>query len=179
MSLFFLQDRDGIPDKYIDFLIDRYSQLGIKNIHILARHEIENYFIELPLLLRSLTTRMPAENITEEITQQLIVDAANKSMFSLQRQIKDRCIGVAKFCNNPENKKDVEIEDEVNQLYPHIKFDTVEDIKKNIPGKEFFTSLHNIVYDRYHINFSITDCLNVLTAEDIDQELKDFFVQLS
>ena len=99
-------------------------------------------------------------------------------MYSLQRQVKDRCISIVHKCQKSELKSDSAIEDEINQIFRQINLDDIQQIQKIVPGKEFFSKLHAIVYDRFHVNFSIDTCLTSLTANDINQELRDFFAQL-
>lgn len=177
LKLFFLQDSDGIPEKYIDFLKRKYKASSINSVHILNRHEIENYFIEIPLIKRTLNELLSTPITDDSVILNLIHQASEK-ITSLQRQVKDRSIAVVHFCDELEKPKDSEIEDDINTIFRRLDFNDFSTIQKIISGKELFSKLHEVVDEQYHVNFSISNCLACLEVDDIDNELKKFFARL-
>ena len=176
LTLFFLQDSDGIPQKYIDCLKRKYEASSIRSVYILSRHEIENYFIEIPLIKRALNELLDTPITDDSIILSLIRQASDK-ITSLQRQVKDRSIALVHFCNEPQKPEDIEIEDEINTIFREIDLQNLQTIQKIIPGKEFFSKLHEVIYEQYHVNFSISKCLDCIELSDINDELKDFFAR--
>lgn len=176
LTLFFLQDSDGIPEQYIDFLKRKYETSSIRSVHILNRHEIENYFIEIPLIKRALNKLLDTPITDDSVILNLIRQASGK-ITSLQRQVKDRSIAVVHFCNEHQKPNDIEIEDEINTIFKELDLNYFQIIQKIIPGKEFFSKLHAVIDEQYHVNFSISNCLDCIEVDDINDELKDFFAK--
>ena len=49
ISLFFIQDSDGLPDRYLGYIRDKYKKKGLA-VHILERHEIESYLLDAKIV---------------------------------------------------------------------------------------------------------------------------------
>ena len=175
LSLFFLQDRDGVPANYVKLIEEYYQNNSIKEVHILQRHEIENYLIEPQLLFRVFNSTFHLD-LTMETVENIMREAAGR-IVSLQRDARTRCVTIVHRCK-PGSKKDKDIEDEIDQTFRKIDFSNIKTIQHIIPGKEFFSKLHDIIDEKYHVNFSIHNCLDLLEAADIDEELKQFFEKL-
>ena len=73
IAMFFVQDRDGLPDRYVDYIKDKYKNEKM-DVHILERHEIENYLLDGKIIRAALKAK--GKDVPLKDCRQLLVEAA-------------------------------------------------------------------------------------------------------
>lgn len=168
IKIYCLFDRDYSIESNENFL----KEAAQKNIHVhfwLAK-EIENYLLNLNVLLRILKKN----NI--EITKLQLIDILNKILEDLKPDIFDNLSTQIKQANNnyevsTANKKAREI---INN-----NWNTIEQKLLFAPGKTILRELRKYLQETYKISFSNHYIAQAFNKNDIPTEVTDFLKQFN
>lgn len=175
----FVQDRDGLPNEYINDLELLARQDDIKIIFI-DRHEIENYLLEPILIMKVLKQSVTEITIEDVKTLILEVIKENKSEWNecIRKRAKHINNELKRLKNRNQKTEKVVITDVDNFI------DSADlNFKKLIalyPGKEMLRALRLKITNKYKISFSNNDLINITdgrTSKDLKNVLNKILKQ--
>ena len=87
IEMYFIQDRDGMPERFIDYVKTKYQRQGL-DVNLLERHEIENYLLDAKIIRAALITKQVDVSLKE--CRKLLLDSANKIRSETRGEIRTR-----------------------------------------------------------------------------------------
>lgn len=173
--MFFIQDRDGLPDRYIDYIRNKYSHNNF-DVSILERHEVENYLLDLKIVRAALHSK--GKNVSRKMCRRFLIQAAGKIKADTRGEIRRKAKQVNHFCEKPDRLDDTQVEADVDKWFDGLTLDEAT-ILKVFPGKELLRELRNIISDRYHVDIRESDLRSVLTKVRLSNDIKKIFHQIA
>lgn len=172
ISLFFIQDSDGLPERYLGYIRDKYKKKSLE-VHILERHEIESYLLDARIIRAALQLKGHAMNLGD--TRKALVKAAEQIKHRARGDIRRKAVQVNQFCGKPEKLDDKAVETDVDKWFDTLDMKEAT-ILRVFPGKELTTALREILKDEAGIDLRDSDLLQALTpgriAPDLTKALK-------
>ncbi len=168
ITLFFIQDADGLPDRFLGYIRDNYQRKSL-TVHILERHEIENYLLDAKIVraaLRAKGHQMKLANV-----RKLLATAANKISPQARGDIRRKAKHVNHFCEKPDQLSDADVEAEVDRWFDDLVL-TEATILKVFPGKELLTQVRGVLKDETGIDIRLGDLTLAATATRIAPDLR-------
>lgn len=172
----FIQDRDGLPDNYIDDL-KRLNQQNDLNTIFLKRHEIENYLIEPTLFMKIISNK--GIKISKNDINNLIKEVISEKKSEWNEAIRKRAKQInyeLKHLVGRNQRNEIQVIKDVDDYIEAAK----SNLKKLIalyPGKEMLRTIRNKIQDRYKISFNNNDLINITNGQ-ISRELKSIFEEI-
>lgn len=163
----FIQDSDGLPDKYIGYIQKIYQDIGL-NANILKRHEIENYILDSLILQKAIKCLGKEKSIQDIDT--IIKQAADSIRTMVRVDIRDKAKQINRLCEKPDGMKDKQVESDVDQWFEEQDLSNVSRILEIFPGKELFREIRSILSEE-QIDLRENMLLNILSPELVDDEL--------
>lgn len=173
----FIQDRDGLPEEYIEDLKALASQESM-NIVFLNRHEIENYLIEPTLIRKVLADKgcVISANDIKNMIKEIIEEKKYIWIDKTRNRVKE-VNNILRKLRGRGTKNTTQARLDVDRYYEEIG----NDFRKIIsvyPGKELLKVLRNKISEQYQISFSNIDLIEKTTAS-ISRDLQQILKQIS
>jgi len=171
ISIFFIQDRDGLPDKFLDYIRKKYKQKGL-DVEILDRHEIENYLLDGKIIRAALKAK--GKDVPLKDCRHMLVDAAGTIKADTRGDIRRKCKHVNHFCDKPDGLDDKAVEAKVDQWFDGLTLNEAT-VLQVFPGKELLKKLRDIISNQYSVDIRESDLRAVLTKNRLADDLKNIF----
>ncbi|OGT84901.1 MAG: hypothetical protein A3G96_00305 [Gammaproteobacteria bacterium RIFCSPLOWO2_12_FULL_52_10] len=171
--MFFIQDRDGLPDRYVGYIKTKYQNHGL-DVSILGRHEVENYLLDGKIIRAALNGK--GMDVSLKDCRVLLVRAAESIQAETRGDIRRKCKQVNHFCDNPDNLNDNAVEAEVDQWFDSLMLNE-ETVLRVFLGKELLKTLRNFVAEQYAVDIREPDLRDVLTKNRLSDDIKTIFKQ--
>lgn len=172
ISLFFIQDSDGLPERYLGYIHDKYQKKSLE-VLVLERHEIENYLLDAKIIRAALQSKGHEMNLGD--TRKALVKAAEQIKHQARGDIRRKAVQVNQFCGRPEKLDEKAVETDVDKWFDALDMKEPT-ILRVFPGKELTTALREILKDETGIDIRDSDLLQALTpgriAPDLTKALK-------
>jgi hypothetical protein len=175
ISMFFIQDRDGLPDRFVGYIQSIYRDRGL-NVKILKRHEIENYLLDGKTIRAALEAR--SKSISLKDCRCLLIKAAQEIKASTRGDIRRKCKDVNHFCNKPDGLDDNAVESEVDNWFDGLAINE-ENVLNVFPGKELIKALRRTISDEQGIDLRESDLRAALTKDRLSDDIKNIFLNIS
>jgi hypothetical protein len=175
ISLFFIQDSDGLPARYLGYIRDKYKKKGL-SVQILERHEIENYLLDAKIVRAALKAKGYKLSIGE--TRKALIMAAQQISPNTRGDIRRKAKNVNRFCQKPEQLEDNDVEKDVDQWFDGLKLNE-QTILKVFPGKELFKTLREILIQKTGVDLRKSDLMQSLNKSRIAADLKTALTEIS
>jgi len=177
ISPLFIQDRDGLPDEYINDLSSLARQDGMKMI-FLNRHEIENYLVEPTLIRRILASK--GIDITDQEAKELIKSVIASNKHEWIDKIRDRVVQVnhiLRRLNGRANKTETQARGEVDRFVEDIG-NELKRLISVLPGKELIREIRSKIQHDYRISFTDEELIQQ-TDRRISRDLMTIFNEIN
>jgi energy-coupling factor transporter ATP-binding protein EcfA2 len=172
IALFFLQDSDGLPDRYLQYIRDKYRTKSLE-VHILERHEIESYLLDAKIVRAALCAKGHEMSLAD--MRKVLVKAAKQIKHQARGDIRRKALDVNRFCGKPEQFDENAVEADVDQWFDALELKEAT-ILKVFPGKELMTAVREILQDETGIDLRLSDLMQAITppriASDLTKALK-------
>lgn len=175
ISLFFIQDSDGLPERYLGYIRDKYKKKGLV-VHILERHEIESYLLDAKIIRAALKAKGYELSLGD--TRKALIKAADQIKPHTRGDIRRKAKDVNRFCEKPEHLDDAKVEADVDQWFDALKLNETM-ILKVFPGKELLASLRDTLKQDTGVDLRDSDLLEALTSSRISPDLKTALAEIS
>ena len=175
ISLFFMQDSDGLPERYLGYIRDKYKKAGLA-VHILDRHEIESYFLDAKIVRAALKAK--GHELSLGDTRKALVKAANQIKSHTRGDIRRKAKHVNSFCEKPEGFDDAKVEADIDQWFDALQINEPT-ILKIFPGKELLSALRDILKPQTGVDLRDNDLMQALTSSRIAPDLKVTLTEIS
>jgi energy-coupling factor transporter ATP-binding protein EcfA2 len=175
ISLFFIQDSDGLPARYLGYIRDKYTKKGL-SVQILERHEIENYLLDAKIVRAALKAKGYKLSIGE--IRKALIMAAQQINPDTRGEIRRKAKNVNRFCEKPEQLEDDDVEADVDRWFDGLKLNE-QTILKVFPGKELFKALREILRQETGVDLRKSDLLQSLNTSRIAADLKTALTEIS
>jgi len=175
ISLFFIQDSDGLPSRYLGYIRDKYKKKGLA-VHILERHEIESYLLDAKIVRAALKAK--GHELSLRDTRQALVKAADQIKSHTRGDIRRKAKDVNRFCEKPEQFDDAKVEADVDQWFDGLKLNEPT-ILKVFPGKELLSSLRDILKQETGVDLRDSDLMQALNSSRIAPDLRTALTEIS
>ena len=175
ISMFFVQDRDGLPDRFLGYIQSMYKQKGL-NVSILDRHEIENYLLDARIIQGALKAK--GKDVPLIRCRHLLVQAASTIRAETRGDIRRKCMQVNHFSAKPEGLDDKAVEAEADRWFDGLTLNETT-ILQVFPGKELLKALRNSIFTEYNVDLRESDLRTVLNKRHLSKNLKDIFSYIS
>ncbi len=168
IKLFFLQDSDGLPKHYLEYARNKYASQSLY-VHILERHEIENYLLDAKIIKAALKNKGYKMSLAE--TRKVIVQAAQNIKHNIRGDIRRKAKNVNRFCEKPDGLDDKAVEADVDGWFENL------DLKESIilkvfPGKELKKAVYEVLQKNTGIDLRDSDLLGAVTSARVSNSLK-------
>lgn len=168
IKLFFIQDGDGLPDRYIGYIRTMYQNKGLV-VHILERHEIESYLLDAKTVRAALRDKGTDYSLAE--TRKALRSAAEQIKATARGDIRRKAIDVNRFCGRPEQLTDAQVEADVDQWFDALTLNE-STILKVFPAKELLVALRDILKQETRKEIRDGDLLATLKSARIAPDLR-------
>jgi predicted ATPase len=168
IDLHFLQDSDGLPERYLDYVRKKYKDLSLV-AHILDRHEIENYLLDAKTIRAALMGKGYQLSLAD--TRKAIVKAAEEIKYDVRGDIRRKAKDVNRFCNKPDGLDDNAVEADVDGWFDSLDMKE-STILKVFPGKELTKILRRILEEQTRVELREVDLLGAITKSRVADDLK-------
>jgi hypothetical protein len=175
IALFFVQDRDGLSDRYINYIQTMYKQRHLE-VYILGRHEIENYLLDGKIIRAALAAK--GINLPLKDCRKLLVESADTIKAIARGDIRRKAKQVNHFCGKPENFDDKQVEVDVDQWFDTLTMNE-ETILRVYPGKELLKIVRSTISNKHGIDIREDDLCSALTRDRIGSDIKDILELIS
>jgi hypothetical protein len=175
ISLFFIQDSDGLPDRYLGYIREKYKKKGLE-VHILERHEIESYLLDAKIVRAALKAKGHEINLGD--TRKALVKAADQIKSQTRGDIRRKAKDVNRFCEKPEQFDDAKVEADVDKWFDSLKLNEPT-ILKIFPGKELLAALRDILKQQTGVDLRDSDLMQALNATRIAPDLRTALTEIS
>ena len=173
--MFFVQDRDGLPERYVDYIKTKYRQQDL-SVSVLKRHEVENYLLDGKTMRAALLIK--GKDVPLKDCRGLLIKAAEKIKAETRGDIRRKCIQVNHFCNKPDNLDDNAVEADVDQWFDGLTLNE-ETILCVFPGKELLKALRDIILEQYEVDIRESNLRAAMTRGRLAEDIKTIFKQIS
>lgn len=167
ITMYFIQDRDGLPDRFIDYILAKYKADGL-DVHILERHEIENYLLDGKILRAALKDK--GTDVSLKRCRELLVEAATSIKSLVRGDIRRKAIQVNRFCGKPDNLSDATVEAEVDTWFDGLTLNEAT-VLKVFPGKELLRVVRNLVTSEFAVDIRESDLRGAVTRSRLATDL--------
>lgn len=168
IDLHFLQDSDGLPERYLSYIQKRYEDRALV-AHILERHEIENYLLDAKTVKAALGLKGIDLSLAD--TRIAIAEAAEEIKQDVRGDIRRKAKDVNRFCNRPDGLDDNAVEADVDGWFDSLELNESA-ILKVFPGKELMKTLRRILHEKTGVDLREADLLGALTQQRVADDLK-------
>lgn len=170
-----IRDGDGLNETWRTKL-EKYAKDHNVILHILNRHEIENYLLEPSLILKALSEsnkmkKLPnVEEIKEKITN-LLSETIKLSKFSYDDNLEDSIWKTAILVGDQEFRNPVTCKSEAKKIRESYEAKTTfEDLIVVGMGKETLNGLLRWINEDLKLKLARTDILDALSIKQIPEE---------
>jgi len=175
MALF---DRDYRCDDEIKEFVDRLNK-DASYIHVLRRKEIENYVLSLEPIQKTINKRLKdrCEKTNKKIDE-LSIEDIRKIIMQLSDDFKTDVssqLAAHKYKYHIREGLDLATVIKNEQSQFEKDWSILEYRFKVIPGKEFITTLNNLLQAKYKISITYTQICNQMKEEDLDADIIELF----
>lgn len=167
IAMFFVQDSDGLPERFLDYIATKYKHQGL-DVSILARHEIENYLLDGKIIRAAFKGKGKCVSLKD--CRSLLIQAAEDIRAETRGDIRRKCKHVNHFCGKPDNLTDIEIEAEVDQWFDALPLNE-KTVLHIYPGKELLKTLRRIIADKYGVDIRECNLRATLTKARLSKDL--------
>jgi hypothetical protein len=168
IELFFIQDSDGLPDRYLGYIRNMYKNKGLV-VHILERHEIESYLLDAKTVRAALRDKGTDYSLAD--TRIALRSAAEHIKATARGDIRRKAIDVNRFCGKPEQLTEAQVEADVDQWFDALTLNE-STILNVFPAKELLVALRDILKQKTGKDIRDRDLLAALTANRIAPDLR-------
>lgn len=175
IDLYFIQDRDGMPDRYLDYIKEKYQRHGL-DVNIFDRHEIENYLLDAKLIRAALMNKKI--DVTLKKCRNLLLEAAKIIAADTRGEIRRKCKHVNRFCGKPDGFDDNAVEAEVDQWFDGLTLNE-NTVLSVYPGKELLRVIRNDISQQYSVDIRESDLLNAITRDRLPNDIKMIFERIA
>ena len=169
IDLHFLQDSDGLPERYLQYIRKKYEDRSLV-AHILERHEIENYLLDAKTVRAALKGKGYDLGLAD--TRKAIVKAAQQIKQDVRGDIRRKAKDVNRFCDKPDGLDDNAVEADVDGWFDYLDLKE-STILRIFPGKELKKVLRRVLQEETGIELSDADLLGAVTRPRLSDDLKD------
>ena len=169
INLHFLQDSDGLPERYLQYIQKRYEDRSVV-AHILERHEIENYLLDAKTVRAALKGKGYDLRLAD--TRKAIVKAAQQIKHDVRGDIRRKAKDVNRFCDKPEGLDDNAVEADVDSWFDNLDLKE-STILRIFPGKELKKVLCRVLQEETGVELSDADLLRAVTRPRVSDDLKN------
>jgi energy-coupling factor transporter ATP-binding protein EcfA2 len=167
IAMFFVQDRDGLPEKYINYILSKYHQEGLA-VNILERHEIENYLLDGKIIRAALAAK--GKTLSLKDCRMLLVAAADSIKAVARGDIRRKAKHVNHFCNKPDNLDDNAVEAEIDQWFDGLPMNE-DTVLRVYPGKELLKAVRAKISADHGVDLREGDLRGALTRGRLGSDL--------
>ena len=183
VEVFFLRDRDGLDEDWINKLINYGEKFDVK-MKLLNRYEIENYLLIPELIHSVLINKNPGKKVPneEDIRKKLshfLGSTINQIKFQYQVNLYDSIwkTGLLIKEANHDLNESMSIAKKITISYDELRdFDSLVQVGM---GKETLKLLNSWINDELHLQLNRKSLINNLSASDIPNDIIDFFRKIS
>jgi len=175
IDMFFVQDRDGLPDRYIQYIQNKYQADGL-TVDILDRHKIENYLLDGKLIRAALKAK--GVDLSLANARNLLEKAAESVKALARGDIRRKAKQVNHFCSKPENLDDAAVEADVDGWFDSLTLNE-STVLKVFPGKELLKTIRSLIADEHHVDLREGDLRGVLNGGRIADDLRNLLKSIS
>jgi hypothetical protein len=184
IEIHFVRDSDGLSELWRQELL-KYAENNNVILHLLQRHEIENYLLSASLIRRALLKKYQNKDIPtqDEITSKILETLKATicmSKYGFDTNLRDSIYKTALLLNIQEYRNLVNCESEAKQL--REKYETCKelDILLDIGmGKEALKEIRKWINEELKFcNFSNEDILRCVELEDVPTEIGEILNEL-
>lgn len=168
IELFFVQDSDGLPDRYLGYIRNMYKSTGLV-VHILERHEIESYLLDAKTVRAALSAKGSDYSLAD--TRMALRSAADQIKSIARGGIRRKAINVNRFCGKPESLDEARVEADVDEWFDSLTLNE-STILKVFPAKELFDALRDVLKQKTGLDIRNGDLLRALTPSRIAPDLR-------
>jgi len=152
----FIQDRDGLPDSWIEPLKALGARQGL-DLRFLGRHEIENYLLDPSLLVKAIHDK--GQEASRDDVESIIREAAQELAYSWRQPLRNRAQQVnhqlAQLPSWGQRSKERVIA-EIDEYLDGLSCD-VRTIIRAYPGKELLRAVRRRISARWGVTLSNED----------------------
>jgi hypothetical protein len=165
----FVQDRDGMPDFLVEKFVTSQQSEGVK-VHLLDRHEIENYLLQPPLIAKA--GAQVGIVLTEEHVAKTIVAAASE-LKANARQASHKC---AELINRhlKDRLADKELGLAVDKWFDSLDTTDLATIQRVFPGKELLPKVLEILNNGQSKRISRGTLVASISEEHLPEDMVIF-----
>lgn len=166
----FVQDRDGMPDFIVDLFTSSQNDEGV-NVFLLERHEIENYLLELNLIVEAV--KNCGGSISAEKVSEIILDVAQ----GIRAEARQACMKCAELVNRhlqSEKIKDKDLEIEVHRWFDGLDLSKLETIQKVFPGKELLPKVIHSLNKKVGVRITRGNIVYAIKESLVAKDIVDF-----
>ncbi|MBN1830423.1 MAG: ATP-binding protein [Deltaproteobacteria bacterium] len=175
IPMFFVQDRDGLPDRYINYIMTKYQQQNM-TVEILKRHEIENYLLDGKIIRAALADK--GKDVSLKECRKLLIAAAETIKAVARGDIRRKAKQVNHFCSKPDNMDDNAVEAEVDQWFDNLTMNETT-VLSVYPGKELIKTVLAKISTDYIVDVRESDLRNVITRMRIGADLRQILERIA
>lgn len=175
ITMFFIQDRDGLPDRYVEYIKAKYQHQGL-DVSILERHEVENYLLDGKIIRAALISK--GKDVPLGECRNLLIKAAENIKAEARGDIRRKSKHVNHFCNKPDNLDDNAVEADVDLWFDGLTLNE-ETVLQVFPGKELLKALRNLLAEQYDVDIRESDLRGALTKNRLSNDIKTIFKQIA
>jgi predicted ATPase len=182
VEIHFVRDGDGLSEEWRERLTQLAQQSNVK-LHLLERHEIENYMLSPDLFFKTLKAKYPNKNIpsSEEIEAkilEILKDTIRLSKHNLEDNLEDSISKTALLVNLDEYRNFQRVKSEAKELRGKYElYDSFEDLLRVAMGKETLKYVFKWL-NELGCNLSRNDLIAQLAKTDIPDEIRLILEQL-
>jgi len=176
IEVVFIQDRDGLPD----FMADPYQRVlkrqGMK-VHLLERHEMENYLVDPRLLVDA----AGASNgkLTIQQAESAIVTAGKALKQAARRKCRTSAATANRRLPSSTKLKEAELEEKVDEWFDSLDSDQWQTVARVWPGKELLKGVRKTLDDDYGMQLREGFLATVVRQDHIAEDFRDLFSDLA
>lgn len=175
INLHFIQDSDGLPDRYLGYQREQYKGKGLR-VQILSRHEIENYTLDAKIIRAALGVSGVSISLAD--TRKLLCKAADNLKHNACYGIRERAKHVNHSCGKPEGLDDKEVELDVDRWFGAMKWNE-SSVLKYFPGKELLNEVCRLCKEDLGVELTAADLMAQLTRKRLAPDIGNVFNKIA
>jgi ABC-type branched-subunit amino acid transport system ATPase component len=166
----FLQDRDGLPDKWITDIQAKARQEGL-DLRFLPRHEIENFMLDPGILRKALAAKQVDASRAQ--CQKMLLEAAAKTKSEFRQNVRETAKHLNHILGSSAGRQKlsaVEVENEMDDWVDSLPNDE-KAVLTHYPGKCLLKEVRKAVQCQFSCNLSAEELTSVVDRRVCDRQL--------
>ncbi|MFZ5516100.1 MAG: ATP-dependent nuclease [Candidatus Zhuqueibacterota bacterium] len=179
IDVYFLRDSDGISDEWKKKITD-YAKDNDVNLFLLNCHEMESYLIN-PKVISGVLSELSV-NLSEEEVKSILVkimkDVIAMSRYGFDNTLANVINNTARLLNEHDFKMQDAQREAADIRGKYENMNEFEALARVAPAKETLKEFFKKINEEYKIQITSSQLLSRLSADDIDNDLKEFLRQI-